>query len=61
MMNTHDNAIYAPNATVSISCGKTLTFAEWQATGLDPGTVLGDVPSTTTIIGWAAELLSIPQ
>ena len=58
---THDNRIYAPNASVAVDCTKTLTFAEWQATGLDPGTTVGEVPSSATIIQWAAQLLSISQ
>jgi hypothetical protein len=53
--------VYAPNASVVISCGKSLTFTEWAATGLDVGTTLADLPPSSTIIGWAAELLGIPQ
>ena len=58
---THDNKIYAPNSSVVVTCGSTLNFTEWQATGLDPGTTVNDIPDTATIIGWAANLLSIPQ
>lgn len=58
---THDNRVYAPNASVTVNCGKTMTFEQWTATGLDPGTTVADLPTSATIIGWAAALLGIPQ
>ena len=55
-----NNSIFAPNATVGVSCGKSYTFAEWAATGADPGTTVADLPPATTIIAWARDMLSIP-
>lgn len=55
-----NNSIFAPNATVGVSCGKSYTFAEWAATGADPGTTVADLPPAATIIAWARDMLSIP-
>ena len=54
-----NNTIYAPNSSVTVSCGKSYTFAEWAATGADPGTTVADLPSAATIIGWARETLGM--
>lgn len=58
-MITNNNRIYAPNADVVVTCGSKLTFAQWQATGLDVGTTVQETPDAATIIGWAAQLLGI--
>ena len=55
-----NNSIFAPSATVGVSCGKSYTFAEWQATGADPGTTVSDLPPAATIIAWARDMLGIP-
>ena len=60
-MITNNNRVYAPNASVVVNCGKSMSFAEWQATGLDPGSTVSDMPSASTIIAWAAQLLNIPN
>jgi hypothetical protein len=59
-VTTNHNAVYAPNADVSVSiCGKTYSMAEWLAFNLDVGTTVGETPSTAQIIAWAAQLLNI--
>lgn len=55
-----NNSIYAPTASVTVSCGRAYTFAEWAATGADPGTTVADLPPATTIIAWARDMLGIP-
>eukprot|EP01052_Picozoa_sp_SAG31_P023702 SAG31_NODE_1971_length_6758_cov_3.905205_9_plen_104_part_00 len=42
-----NNEVWAPSAKVVVSCGKDMDFAEWSATGLDPGTVVKDSASLT--------------
>ena len=54
-----NNSIYAPTASVTVSCGRAYTFAEWAATGADPGTTVADLPPATTIIAWARDMLGI--
>ena len=54
-----NNTVYAPNSSVSVSCGKTYSFTEWAATGADPGTTVADLPSAATIIGWARVTLGM--
>lgn len=52
-----NNTVYTPSAAASISCGKTYTFAEWAATGLDPGSSVQPLPTAEEIIGWARALI----
>lgn len=54
------NEIYTPSASASISCGKSFTFAEWMALGLDAGSTIAALPTSDTIIGWARETLGMP-
>ncbi len=57
-----NNTVLVPPGSGSggVRCGnQTLSFAEWGATGSDPGTTLGGVPPTAQIIAWARALLSI--
>jgi len=57
------NTVYAPaGGFAGVLCGNaTLPFAEWAATGADPGTMLIEgVPSSAQIVEWAATLLGIP-
>jgi hypothetical protein len=54
------NKIMSPGGTAaSISCGKTYSFNDWIALGLDVGTTLSDVPASADIITMARNLLSI--
>ena len=46
-------------AATSVSCGKSYTFDEWTALGLDEGTAIATLPSADTIIGWARALLKM--
>jgi hypothetical protein len=58
-----NNSIYAPPGpgTGSVLCGRaTLSFAEWVASGSEPGSRLADVPPTAQIMEWARTLLSMP-
>lgn len=52
-----NNTIYTPSASASISCGKSYTFAEWAALGLDVGSSVQTLPTADEIIGWAREIL----
>ena len=54
------NRVFVPGSATSVTCGKSFQFADWIATGLDPGTTVGEVPPTPTIIAMARSLLSIP-
>jgi hypothetical protein len=54
-----NNSIYAPNADVTISCSGSLTFAEFEASGLDPGTAVYDSPSIETMLQWGCDVLGI--
>jgi hypothetical protein len=57
-----NNSVFAPPGatTASVLCGgKAVGFAEWAASGSEPGTRLADVPPTAEIIEWARALLSI--
>lgn len=55
-----NNTIYAPQASVTISCGgKSLSMAQFQSLGFDlSSTVSADMPSAATIIQWGRELLT---
>jgi len=54
------NKVMSPGGTAaSVSCGKTYSFADWIALGLDVGTTLSDVPASADIITMARNLLSI--
>jgi hypothetical protein len=52
-----NNTIYTPSASTSISCGKSYTFAEWAALGLDAGSSVQTLPTADEIISWAREIL----
>ena len=54
-----NNTIYTPTASPSIRCGKTYTFAQWSALGLDAGTTVAKLPTAQEIIGWARSLLQM--
>jgi hypothetical protein len=57
-----NNTLLAPPGpgTGAVKCGRsTLSFAEWVASGSEPGTTLGAVPPTPVILGWAQELLGL--
>ena len=54
-----NNSIFAPGASVTVSCGKNYDFAAGQATGADPGTTVAELPSAATIIDWARALLQM--
>ena len=55
-----NNTVYVPGATgATVSCGKTYSFEQWQALGLDAGTTIADVPPASVIVGWARELLGL--
>ena len=54
-----NNTIYAPNASVTVSCGKTYTFAEWAALGLDPGTTVAEVPSVDAMMQMFKDTLGV--
>lgn len=53
------NSIYTPNASAIVNCGKTFTFEEWMALGLDVGTTISTLPTADTIVGWARETLGM--
>ena len=54
------NIIYVPGASpnVQLSAGK-LPFEEFEATGVDAGTVVKETVDTAIIIAWGKELLQI--
>ena len=55
-----NNTIYLPGGLGgSVSCGKTYSFAEWIALGLDKGTTIADIPSSAVIVGWARTMLGM--
>ncbi len=54
-----NNTIYTPNAAPTVSCGKTYSFKDWVALGLDVGTTAATLPDAATIIGWARETLGM--
>ena len=51
------NKVYAPNKQASITCGKTMDFAAFQASGLDVGTTIEDAPTAAEIIAMGQALL----
>ena len=55
-----DNEIWAPGAKVQVSCGHTMDFAEWSATGLDVGTTVKDSSSLTAamIVQWGMDAVA---
>jgi len=53
-----NNTVYAPG-DVTVNCGKTYTFAQWAALGLDKGSSVLPLPTTDTIIGWARQTLQM--
>eukprot|EP00730_Choanoeca_flexa_P009176 TRINITY_DN12600_c1_g2_i8.p1 TRINITY_DN12600_c1_g2~~TRINITY_DN12600_c1_g2_i8.p1 ORF type:complete len:851 (+),score=193.92 TRINITY_DN12600_c1_g2_i8:2-2554(+) len=56
----HDNRIYNPNGTMTLSCGKTtLTEGDFQKTGADPGTTVHQTPPYSEIIQWARDMLQM--
>ena len=53
-----NNAIYTPNGTANYQCGNSaLTLAQWQALGLDAGTIEGKTPDVSQVIQWARDIL----
>jgi len=54
-----NNSVFVPNASATVSCGKSYTYAEWAATGADAGTTIADVPAADVIIGWARATLGM--
>ena len=54
------NSLFVPNASATVSCGKSYSFAEWAATGMDAGTTIAEVPDAATIMGWARATLGMP-
>ena len=55
-----NNTVYVPGGSgATINCGKTYTFEQWQALGLDGGTAIADVPPASVIIGWARDMLGL--
>ena len=55
-----NNTILAPSGSDSahVICGRSVyKFSDWVSSGSEPGTTLGDVPSTAQIIEWARALL----
>lgn len=54
------NRVFAPNASVTVSCGKSMSFAEWAAYGQDAGSTVGDVPSVDVMMGWGRAVLGLP-
>ncbi len=54
-----NNTIYTPNASTSVSCGKSYTFPEWVALGLDKGTTVQSLPTADQIITWAKDTLGM--
>ena len=55
-----NNSIYSPTGAVTVSCGKSYSFAEWAALGLDVGSSVHTLPDAPTIIGWARATLGMP-
>jgi len=56
------NTIYAPDASVVVSCGgKKYTFEEWMATGADPGTVVKAAPTPEDVVAMGRAVLGIPS
>jgi len=56
------NRVMVPGGVdAPVSCGKTYTFAEWVALGLDAGSTISDLPTTPQIIGMAQAVLGMQQ
>ncbi len=56
----NNNKIMTPGGKdASVRCGKTYSFADWIALGLDKGTTLSDVPTTPQIIQMARGVLGM--
>mmetsp|Transcript_14885 Transcript_14885/g.44162 ORF Transcript_14885/g.44162 Transcript_14885/m.44162 type:complete len:907 (-) Transcript_14885:74-2794(-) len=51
------NKVYAPNANATVKCGKTVSFTDFVASGLDPGSTIDDAPTAAQIIAWGQALL----
>jgi len=53
-----NNSIYVPGGHATYQCGDSqLTLQQWQALGLDSGTVEAATPGVKQVIQWASELL----
>ena len=52
------NKVYAPKKSVTINCGKTMGFAEFEASGLDEGTTIEDAPTAAEIIAMGQAILN---
>jgi len=53
-----NNSIYVPGGHATYKCGgSSLTLQQWQALGLDSGTVEAATPGVKQVIQWASELL----
>ena len=64
-----NNSVYVPGGVATVSCGGlpgnpnrvTINSTEFQRLGYDLSTAfIGEMPSNSTIIAWARELLSMP-
>eukprot|EP00041_Stephanoeca_diplocostata_P018365 m.384320 g.384320 ORF g.384320 m.384320 type:complete len:858 (+) comp20990_c0_seq2:333-2906(+) len=60
---TGGNTIYAPNASVTVRCGTTMTGEEWLASGADKGTVIKDSAqlSSDKIVAIGMSYLAMPE
>ena len=53
-----NNSIYTPTGNATLKCGDvSMTLAQWQAMGMDPGTTQGKTPDVKQVIQWASEIL----
>lgn len=56
---TWNNTFFAPNSTWQISCGKQLSFSDWQNLGQDKGSVVKELPSPHDIVSMGKSVLGM--
>lgn len=54
-----NNSVYAPNASVTVSCGKGYSFEEWVALGLDLGSTVADLPTVDEMVQMFKDTLGL--
>jgi len=54
-----NNSVFAPNASVTVSCGKGYSFEEWVALGLDVGSTVADLPTVDEMVQMFKDTLGL--
>ena len=61
-IHTHSNRVFSPGKNVSVSgCGRTISFEEWMALGVDPGSTIDDLPDDDGVVAMGLAVLGLSQ